>query len=147
MSTATPRRLPRAGLDPIRTDATALAVVLAAAAVPARAETILVLLDDGRRGLGLVAVSGTHDPEAVVRVAQRFLDPVVHDGLVAAAIIASIRPDPVDDTLCDADRWLDLDDVADQCQVELLEWFVVDPRSTGAGVTRPRELVHAPPRW
>lgn len=158
-------RLPRAGVDPIRDERTALDLLHAAAARPPRHETILVLLDGARRGVGLVVVSGTVDADAVLDVAERVLDPAVHLGRVAAAIVATVRPsdtdpvdtnpvdtDPVDtdpvDTdagdadLDDVDRWLELDDIASQCRVELLEWFVLTD-----GVRRPRELVEATARW
>jgi hypothetical protein len=149
MSPIAPRatRLPRAGIDPIDHEATALAVVRTAAAWPLRHETILVLLDDAHCGIGLVVVSGTTEPDAVLVVAERILDPVVHEGRVAAAIVASVRPDGPpeagdDRDLTDADRWLELDEIATGCGVELLEWFVL-----GDGLNRPRELVNAPPRW
>lgn len=137
--------VPRAGLDPIADEASALAVVRLAAARPMRHETIVVLLDEDRRGVGLVVVSGTVDPDAVVAVAECLLDPIAHDGRVAAAVIASCRPDDdADDepVLADADRWLELDDVARRHGVALLDWFV-----EGRGLSRPRELVNAPPRW
>ena len=143
-----PSRLPRAGVDPITDEATAL-TLLSVAASPNRPETIVVLLDDARCGIGLVVVSDTSDPDAVVEVAERILDPAVHDGRVAATIVATVRPSGHDDhddhehhDLTDAERWLDLDEVADRCEVELVEWFVL-----GAAVSRPRELVNAPPRW
>jgi hypothetical protein len=138
-------RLPRAGVDPITDDATALAL-LRVAASPTRHETIVVLLDAARCGIGLVVVSDTSDPDAVVDVTARILDPAVHAGQVGAVILASVRPtDGVGrsrDDLSDAERWLDLDRVATARDVDLVEWFVL-----GAGVSRPRELVNAPPRW
>jgi hypothetical protein len=151
MSPTPPRAtpVPRAGLDPITDEASALAVVRLAAARPMRHETIVVLLDEHRRGVGLVVVSGTIDPDAVVEVAECLLDPIAHDGRVAAAVFASCRPsddgdDETDDepVLADADRWLELDDVARRHGVALLDWFV-----EGRGLSRPRELVNAPPRW
>ena len=142
-------RLPRAGVDPIADDATALAL-LRVAASPTRYETIVVLLDAARCGIGLVVVSDTSDPDAVVDVTARILDPAVHAGQVGAVILASVRPtdgggrchDDLSDDLTDAERWLDLDRVATALDVDLVEWFVL-----GAGVSRPRELVNAPPRW
>lgn len=147
MSPFPPRttRLPRPGLDPIDQEATALVLVDAAATRPTRHETIVVLLDDARCGIGLVVVRDTADPDAVIDVVERILDPVVHDGRVAAVVVASIRPpDPEghDDDLADAERWHDLDEVAGGCEVELVEWLVL-----GDGVSRPRELVNAPERW
>lgn len=146
MSPFPPRttRLPRPGLDPIDQEATALVLLDAAATWPRRHETIVVLLDDARRGIGLVVVRDTADPDAVIEVAERILDPVVHDGRVAAVVVASIRPPDREhhDDLADAERWHDLDEVAGGCGVELVEWFVV-----GDGVSRPRELVNEPQRW
>lgn len=143
MSPTPPRAtpVPRAGVDPIVDEAAALAIVRLAAARPSRHETIVVLLDETRCGLGLVVVSGTVDPDAVIEVAECLLDPAVHDGRAGAAIFTSCRPhgDPV---LADADRWLELDAIAGRHGVELLEWFV-----DGRGLSRPRELVNAPPRW
>lgn len=138
-------RLPRAGIDPITDEVTALAL-LSVAANRTRHETIVVLLDDARCGIGLVVVSDTSDPDAVVEVAERILDPAVHDGRVASVIVATVRPgghaDHEHHDLADAERWVDLDATADRCDVELVEWFVLD-----AGVSRPRELVNAPQRW
>lgn len=141
-------RVPRAGIDPITDEAMALAL-LRLAACPTRHETIVVLLDDARCGMGLVVVTDTAEPDSVIEVVERVLDPRVHDGRVAAAIVATVRPgadldDHLDDVaaLGDADRWLDLDDVAGHYDVELVEWFVL-----AGGVSRPRELVNAPPRW
>ena len=136
---ATP--LPRAGIDPIDDEATALAMVRLAAARPARHETIVVLLDHCRCGIGLVVVNGTCEPGAVLEVAECLLTPEAHDGRIGAVIVASCRPGGELD-LADADRWLELDDLARRHDVELLEWFV-----EGAGLSRPRELVNAPPRW
>lgn len=134
-------RLPRAGIDPITDPATALGL-LRVAACTTRHETILVLLDEARRGLGLVVVSDTSDPDAVVDIAERVLDPAVHGGRVAAAIVASVRPDGPRCALDDADRWLELDHVVGRARVELVEWFLLD-----GGISCPRELVNAPPRW
>lgn len=136
------RRLPRAGVDAIVHPDTALALLHAAVSAPIRDETVVVLLDHLRRGMGLVVVSGTGDPDAAVVVVDRVLAPVVHGGTVAAAIVATVRPGRVDDELADAERWLDLDRAARRHGVELVEWFVL-----GDGVSRPRELLNAPPRW
>lgn len=140
-------RLPRAGIDPIDDESTALALITTAVTWPLRPETIVVLLDDARCGIGLVVVSGTDADDAVLEVTERILDPQVHDGRVAAAIVTTVRPGRIDpvgqgDDITDADRWLDLDEISSDRAVELLEWFVL-----GDGLSRPRELVNAPPRW
>lgn len=139
-----PTRLPRAGIDPIADDATALALVRLAVC-PNRPETVLVLLDGHRRGIGLVVVAGTTAADAVVDVVDRLLRPTVHGGHVASVVVGSVRPGQHHgpDDLADADRWLALDDVADHHGVELVEWYVI----VGTGISRPRQLVNAPPRW
>lgn len=136
-----PRRFPRAGIDPIRTDGVALATVLAAVRVPLRHETVAVLLDGARRGVALVVVHGTTDADDVVEVAERVLDPRAHGPDVAGAVLASIRPGRGIE-LADADRWIELADVADQAAVELVEWYVI-----GDGIGRPRQLVDPRARW
>lgn len=141
MSPTSHHRLPRAGIDPITGDGVALATVLAAVQLPLRYETIAVLLDDARCGLAVVVVSDTEPADAVVRVAEHLFDPRAHDAAVGSAVLASVRPTGGDE-LADADRWLELVDVAEQAGVDLLEWYIL-----GSGVSRPRELVNAPPRW
>lgn len=147
MSPTAHHRLPRAGVDPVTTDGVALATVLAAVHLPLRHETIVLLLDDARRGLAVVVVSDTASADAVVAIAERLFDPRAHGARVGAAIVASVRPADSGvefdaDDLADADRWLELDEIAEQCGVELVEWYVL-----GRDVSRPRELLGAPPRW
>lgn len=135
-------RVPRAGVDPITDERSALAL-LDAAADRLRHQTVLVVLDHHRCGIGIVVVADTFERDAVVEIAARVLVPAAHGGRVGAAVIASVRPgvDAVVD-LADAERWLELDEIAIECGVELVEWFVL-----GTGVSRPRDLVGAPPRW
>ena len=143
-----PPGLPRAGVDPVDSEESALAVVSWAVGTPARAETLVVLLDRQRCGIAIVSVDGTRDADDVLHVARHVLDPAVGHDLVAAAVIAPVRPgrrpeagdaDPAGD----ADRWLELDGIATDHGVTLLDWFVLDDR----GVSRPRDLVAAPARW
>lgn len=144
---AGPVRLPRAGVDPIRHEGPALALVRAVVAHPVRAETIVVTLDRERRGLGLVVVNGTTHPDDVVVVASRVLDAAARVTDAAYAVVASVRPGPCDLDLSDAERWLELDLVASACGVEVVEWFVLEPDPVGLRVNRPRQLVNAPSRW
>lgn len=154
-------RPPRAGIDPIGDAADALAALSLALHWPLRAETIVMLLDDERRGITLVVVSGTRRPDDVVEVIERLADPAAHGGRVAAIVAASIRPgagrndletDRVDDDHsdtyridADVDRWLEMSDLAAQSGVELVEWFVVGPDR--ADVSCPRDRLGEPPRW
>lgn len=136
-----PRRVPRARIDPIDTEADALALVRGVLAIPARYETIVIVLDDARRGLGVVSVSDTTDPDQVIGVVECLARPDLFDGDGAALIVATARPGgTVDDG--DIDRWLEICDLTDAAGVDLVEWFVV-----GRSISCPRDLLGAPPRW
>lgn len=136
-----PRRVPRARIDPISHPDDALALVRGVLAVPARHETVVVVLDDAHRGLGVVSVTDTDEPDAAVTVVECIAQPDLFDGEGSALIVASVRPGGTvtDD---DIDRWFEMCDLADQVGIELVEWFVV-----GRSVSCPRDLVGAPPRW
>ena len=135
-------RLPRARIDPITDGASALRLVRAAVATPTRAETLVVLLDDEHRGLTIVSVDGTDQPDHVLEVIECFTRPELVESGVGAIIVASVRPSDECARADDADRWFELCDTAEQAGVELLEWFVI-----GRSVRCPRDLVGVPPRW
>ena len=140
-------RLPRAGIDPIDSHDAALATVAMAAHRPLRPETIVVLLDDARRGIALVVVTDTQRPDDVLEVVECLTRPTAHAGRVGAVVVGTVRPgagaeadDHVPDP--DIDRWLELSDIAEGHGVELLEWFVI-----GADVRCPRDDLGEAPRW
>lgn len=149
-STPDHHRCPRAGLDPIDDRDAALAVVALAAHRPVRDETIVIVLDDARRGVAVVVVSGTTEPDAVLDVVEfvaASADATTgHDGRIAAIVVASIRPSGAAPTSpserTDTDRWCELSEMADASGLELVEWFVIDDR-----VTCPRDRLGEPPRW
>ena len=60
------RRVPRGFIDPIESRADALAVLSLAA--PFGDDTVAILLDTERRGIGIVVVTGTTDPDAIFGV-------------------------------------------------------------------------------
>lgn len=119
---------------------------------PRRNETIVVLLDDARRGLGIVVVSGTDDNQAVLEVIDCVTASASRHEELDGAIIASVRtPSTVDSHTfaaphdfedADIDRWFEMSHLAEQAGIELVEWFVVG-RSTHC----PRDLIGAAPRW
>lgn len=134
--------IPRAGLDPIDSAESALAVIGLATGLPCSSETVVVLLDAERRGLGIVVVHGTVDTEAVQEIAEFIAATPAADRRCDAVIIASCRPGhPYE--LDDAERWLELDHTFTMNDVELVEWFVIDAER----VSCPRDLVGAPSRW
>jgi len=143
-----PRRVPRAGVDRVTTAADALAVINMAMSSPPRAETIVVVLDPDHRGRTIATINGTEHDDDVLVVVERFaaaID-VVEPG--SALVVASVRlgrgaqPD-------DGDRWLEASDLADDCGVDLLEWFVIEVDGGGRvhTVCCPRDLLAEPPRW
>jgi hypothetical protein len=138
------RRIPRAGIDPIDDADTAFVTISMAVHRPLRFETILVLLDDARRGVGVVAVSDTYEPDAVLEVIVCVLDPAAPGGGVGAVIVGSVRPGAPDTAtdLDDIDRWLEMSDLAEQRGVELLEWFVIADE-----LSCPRDRLGEAPRW
>jgi hypothetical protein len=137
---------PRAGVDPVDTAPSALAVIQLAMHHPARSETIAIVLGDDHRGRSIVVVDGTDDPDSVVAVVERLADSIALSGRGGALVVASIRPGrgPVPG---DVDRWLDASDIAEDAGVDLLEWFVIDG-VVGVGTAWcPRDLLGEPPRW
>ena len=130
-------RVPRGGIDPIRSRADALAVL--ALAAPFGDDTVAILLDAERRGIGLVVVTGTFDPDAifgVISVCSGARQPGI-----AGLILATSRPDG-DLVAADLDRWIEASLQCDDAGIELVEWFVI-----GAHIACPRELAGDPPRW
>ncbi|HSM65118.1 MAG TPA: hypothetical protein VK860_02315 [Ilumatobacteraceae bacterium] len=130
-------RPPRGGVDPIRTEADALAVL--ALAAPYGHDTVGVVLDDERRGHTIHVVTGTTDPDAVFRVIDLCLGATLPDAY--GLLLASARPGggvvPADRL-----RWVEAAMQCDDAGVELVEWFVF-----GSGIGYPRELAGDPPRW
>lgn len=130
-------RVPRGGIDPIRCEADALAVLVLGA--PYGHDIIGITLDTERRGHTIHVVTGTTDPDALFGVIDLCLAdsrPDAH-GLV----LASSRPRG-GLVATDRQRWVEAAAQCDDAGVELVEWFVL-----GDAVTRPRELAGDPPRW
>ena len=142
--TAVHRRCPRAGLDPIVDARSALAALALAIERPRRAETIMILLDEARRGRTIVVVSGTDDADAVIEVVECITRGEGCEEL-GGVIVCSVRPnsDETDDEADDdVDRWLEMSEIASLAGVELVEWFVV-----GRAISCPRDRLGEPPRW
>jgi hypothetical protein len=134
------RRLPRAGIDTIDHPDTALATIAMAITRPLRSETILLLLDEARRGRAIVVVSGTTEPDQAIEVVECITQGEGCEQL-GAIVVASARPDG-GELPGDVDRWLEMSDIASLVGVELLEWFVI-----GRTITCPRDRLGEAPRW
>ena len=162
MSDCSAHRVPRAGLDPIDGPATALAVVRLAVHVPHVHETVVLLLDHDRCGLGITVVGGTCRPDDVLEVTECLLTAAAGTDRVGAIVVASVRPDDSASAAChpdgckrgsddvddwipahwDPDRWVEMNELADTAGIELVEWFVISDH-----VTTPRDHFGEPPRW
>lgn len=135
-----PLRGPRAGRDPIDDAVTAVRVLADARADPPRFETIAILLDDRRCGHCIVVVDGTDPPDRVLDVVELLAEV----GAGAGAhwlLLASVRPDGSIEP-DDLDRWLEMNALADDAGLRILDWFVM-----GRDLTCPRDLFGEPPRW
>lgn len=130
-------RIPRGFIDPIESRADALAVLSLTA--PFGNDTVAILLDPERRGVGILVVTATTDPDAIFRV----IDVCVHARYtdIGGLILATSRPDG-DMQPVDRDRWIEAAMQCDDAGVELVEWFVI-----GRHITCPRELAGEPARW
>ena len=137
------QRLPRAGVDRIDSELIARSMLALVVADPLRTETIVLLLDHERRGIGVLAVTGTIPLDSIFDV----LDVVTALDLdeIGSVIVATVRlPVPGVDDLDerDVDRWLECSSMLDDAGIELLEWFVIGRRTQC-----PRDLVGEAPRW
>ncbi|MGA9277926.1 hypothetical protein [Ilumatobacter sp.] len=133
-------RLPHANVDPID-DTAARLLISSCLAIPRRPETIVLLLDHARRGVEVVGIVNTRDPDSIYGVAEIVISRAIHMPEVAGAVIGSARPDGGED-LVDVDRWLDIDEELSCTGVELIEWYVI-----GRSVRLPRLDLGEPARW
>jgi hypothetical protein len=144
LAPTTHHRLPSAA-DALAGPAEALHLITIAMRRPRRDETIVLLLDHRRCGLGLVVVAGTSAPDDVVAVVERLVEPAVHGGRVGSMVVGTIRASPAARPTrpdSDVDRWLEMSDLAERAGVELVEWFVL-----ADDVSCPRDLLGEAPRW
>jgi len=133
-------RLPRAGIDPIDDSDLALDFLLAMSDLNTP-ETVALLLDEQRRGITILHVTGNPDPDAMFLAIDTVIGSARTSDRAGAVILASIRPGGSDE-LDDLDRWIEASEQLEMAGLELIEWFVI-----GRTVSCPRTLVGDPPRW
>jgi len=133
-------RLPRARVDTVD-DAGARLLIDSFMARPRRSETIVLLLDHARRGVQVINVTDTHEPDAVHDVVDLAIAKSAGLADIGGVVLASVRPDGRTD-LDDVERWLDLDEQLAGAGLELIEWYVF-----GRSVSLPRVLLGEPTRW
>jgi hypothetical protein len=134
-------RLPRARIDPIDTPEAAVSMVSVLMSRPPRFETIVIPLDDQRRGLSVVVVAGTVEPDSFFDILDIVGLAAAGSDEVAGLVVATVRPHGgVDDR--DVDRWLEGSALLGDRGIELVEWFIV-----GEEICCPRDLLGERPRW
>lgn len=135
--------IPRAGIDPVDTPDRAMMIIASALEVPLRSETIAVVLDADDTGIAVIVVDGTDSPDDLFEVAELIgqTAPIHHGRRV---VIASVRPggDVLDD---DVFRWHIATDELNDCDIELIDWFVLTDLDLPP--VCPRALGLLPSRW
>ena len=135
------RAIPRAHRDPLRTAVDALLLIMLLLDPEARDETMVFVLDDARRGIGVVRVTGTGDPDSMLGVVDDVAEASQSSPAAAGLILVSARARAaigVDDLR----RWHEADQSCADADLDLVEWFVVSTE-----VSCPRELCGVAPRW
>jgi hypothetical protein len=131
------RPIPRGFIDPIESATDALAVLSLAA--PFGHDTVAVLLDSDRRGVGILVVTDTRDDEAIFRIIDVCVGADYTE--IGGLILATSRPGG-DVMWSDASRWRRASRQCDDGGIEMVEWFVI-----GEHVCCPRDLAGDEPRW
>ena len=133
--------VPRAGVDPITTDATARSLVTALCRPPCRDAVMVVTLDARHCGLGILRVADNGDPRMLLGVAQ-YIARIRSSRCAAVVLVSSRRHRSV--WPGDVDVWLELSEMFDDGEIDLREWYVA---SRAGGIECPRDLFGEPPRW
>lgn len=122
MSLPTPR--------PLCSAAEAIRIVHLAGSQPLQPETICLLTDAHHLPIACIVVAGGGRPDDVLTVAEMVAETAEHHR-ASHLVLASIRPrhgfEPAD-----VHRWFALDHLLADSPLLLLEWFVLDGRSTVA---------------
>src|SRR5262245_43122157 len=101
----------------------ALAVITAAMHHPLQPQVIVLVLDPDLRGHAIVVVDGATSPDAVVEVVEVVAEGAAESTHPATLVVAAVRPH-FDALPGDADRWLELCEIAETYGCELLDWSV-----------------------
>lgn len=128
---------------PLTAPEQALGTMLVAVSDPPAPETVCLLLDRARCGLGCVVVSGGPD-DAVYRVADFLIDAALDNARLAAVVLGTVRPGrPHLPEPSDHLRFFDLRAMFDDVGVELIDWFVI----AGGFASSLAELTDARSLW
>lgn len=120
--------VPRPFLDTISTTSQALSVFSLTMSRPARAETLVLLLDSSRRGVALLSdesrhrcgLSPTHTGELL---GHHVVGMASGHPAAMACFVLTVEPDAAP-TLDDAEKWFAVADICDRAGIVLLDWCV-----------------------
>ena len=134
-----PIDVPRAHRDPINSATQALSVFSLAISRPLRPETLVLMMDNHHRGVGLFALSNGGDLRSLI-------DHVIgscatHDSARALAI-ASVRPQLQSHPQWAAE-WTSSRTICQRAGLQLVDWFIVGRQ----GVHGPRIFGHFSGEW
>ena len=135
------RAIPRAHRDPLRTSVDALLLIMLLLDTDAQDETMVFVLDDARRGIGIMRVTGTGDPDSLLGVVDSVAEASQSSPGAAGLILVSARASSAI-SVDDLRRWHEADESCSDANLDLVEWFVVSTE-----VSCPRELCGVAPRW
>jgi hypothetical protein len=135
------RAIPRAHRDPLRTSVDALLLIMLLLDTDAQDETMVFVLDDARRGIGIMRVTGTGDPDSLLGVVDSVAEASQSSPGAAGLILVSARASSAI-SVDDLRRWHEADESCSDADLDLIEWFVVSTE-----VSCPRELCGVAPRW
>lgn len=135
------RSIPRAHRDPLRTSIDALLLIMLLLDTDAQDETMVFVLDDARRGIGVMRVAGTGDPDSLLGVVDHVTEASQSSPGAAGLILVSARASSAI-SVDDLRRWHEADESCADADLDLVEWFVVSTE-----VSCPRELCGVAPRW
>jgi hypothetical protein len=120
----------------------ALAVIAASMHHPAQPQVVVLVLDTDLRGHSVVIVDEARSPDAVIEVVELVAEGAAESAHPATFVVAAVRPN-LGALPGDADRWLELCEIAETHGCELVEWFVFSDDV----VWCPRDLLAEAPRW
>lgn len=134
-----PIEVPRAHRDPISSATQALSVFSLAVTRPLRPETLVLMMSEDHRGIGLFAVNSGNDLGLLI---NDIVGRCAAENSARAIAIASVRPNWQSRSDC-AIEWTTASDICERAGVQQVDWFIVG-RSR---VLRPRTFVHKSDAW
>ncbi len=134
-----PIDVPRAHRDHITSATQALSIFSLAIARPLRPETLVLMMSDDHRGIGLIAMNTGDDLRSLI---DHIVGKCAAENSATAVAIASVRPQLQSQLHC-AIEWTKASEICQRAGVQLVDWFIVGR----SGVNRPRISANEPDAW